>query len=73
MEKMITATNTDDHGGIGLVETVESNPIGEGSGDGMHRPIVVDFVYELPPFGEPTLRLALKNVAVLDVQGVRYD
>ena len=38
----------------------------------MHRPIMVDFVYELSPLGEPTLRLAFENVAVLDVESVGY-
>ena len=63
----------DDDGDIRLVETVESNPNEEGSGDGMRRPIVVNFDYEPPPYDEPTLRLAFKNVTVLDVQGVSYD
>ena len=64
----------DDYGGeIRLVETVESNPNEEGSGDGLRRPIVIDFDYEPRPYDEPTLKLAFKNVIVLDVQGVRYD
>ena len=67
----------DDYGGddeeVRLVETVESNPNEGGSGDGMHRPIVVDFDYEPPAYDEPTLKLVFRNVTVLDVQGIGYD
>ena len=62
-----------EHGEISLIETVESNPSREGSGGGMHGPFMVDFDYEPPIYSEPTLRLAFEKVAVLDVQGVRYD
>ena len=67
----------DDNGGdeeeVRLVETIESNLSKEGSGDGMHRPIVVDFDYEPPPYDELTLKLVFRNVNVLDVQGIGYE
>ena len=67
----------DDNGGdeeeVRLVETIESNPNEEGSGDAMHRPIVVDFDYEPPPYDELTLKLVFRNVTVLDVQGIGYE
>ena len=67
----------DDNGGddeeVRIVETVESKPNEEGSGDRMHRPIMVDFDYEPPPYDELTLKLVFRNVTVLDVQGIGYD
>ena len=63
----------DEDGVISLVETPDSNPSEGRPGDGMHKPILVDFDYEPPPNFEPTLRLEFKNVTVLDVKGVKYD
>ena len=67
----------DDDGGedkeVRLVETAESKPNEEGSGDRMRWPNVVDFDYEPPPYDELTLKLIFRSVTVLDIQGIGYE
>ena len=60
-------------GEIDFVETVVPNSAEDASPDGTHMPIMFDFDYESPPSGEPTLRLAFEDIAILDIQRVRYD
>ena len=71
------AIHAEDEGGEGgeidFVETVAPNLAEYASPDGTHALIMFDFDYEPPPSGEPTLRLSLEDIAVLDIQGVRYD